>query len=176
MIDLYTAPTPNGFKASIALEEMRVPYTVHALSLGASDQRKPDYLKINPNGRIPAIIDRDNDDFAVFESGAILVYLSEMSGIGPMQGQANVFVRYFDVELPDVIARYQNETRRLFEVLEEQLAGRDYLCGDYSIADIANWAWDDRIAARPGCQRGTSVPPRETADETVKMARSMLRR
>ena len=196
MIDLYTAPTPNGFKASIALEEMRVPYTVHALSLGASDQRKPDYLKINPNGRIPAIIDRNNDDFAVFESGAILVYLAEMSGIGPMQGQANVFVRYFDVELPDVIARYQNETRRLFEVLEEQLAGRDYLCGDYSIADIANWAWvrsykwarinvdglknlmawDDRIAARPGCQRGTSVPPRETADETVKMARSMLRR
>ena len=219
MIDLYTAPTPNGFKASIALEEMRVPYTVHALSLGASDQRKPDYLKINPNGRIPAIIDRDNDDFAVFESGAILVYLAEMtgqlmpsdikgrsevmqwlmfqmSGIGPMQGQANVFVRYFDVELPDVIARYQNETRRLFEVLEEQLAGRDYLCGDYSIADIANWAWvrsykwarinvdgldnlmawNDRIAARPGCQRGVSVPPRETADGTVKMARSMLRR
>lgn len=196
MIDLYTAPTPNGFKASIALEEMRVPYTVHALSLGAGDQRKPDYLKINPNGRIPAIIDRDNDDSAVFESGAILVYLSEMSGIGPMQGQANVFVRYFDVESPDVIARYQNETRRLFEVLEEQLAGRDYLCGDYSIADIANWAWvrsykwarinvdgldnlvawNDRIAARPGCQRGTSVPPRETADETVKMARSMLRR
>ena len=196
MIDLYTAPKPNGFKASIALEEMRVPYTVHALSLGAGDQRKPDYLKINPNGRIPAIIDRDNDDSAVFESGAILVYLSEMSGIGPMQGQANVFVRYFDVELPDVIARYQNETRRLFEVLEEQLAGRDYLCGDYSIADIANWAWvrsykwarinvdgldnlmawNDRIAARPRCQSGISVPPRETADGTVKMARIMLRR
>ena len=136
MIDLYTAPTPNGFKASIALEEMCVPYTVHALSLGAGDQRKSDYLKINPNGRIPAIIDRDNDDFAVFESGAIIVYLAEMtgqlmpsdvkgrsevmqwlmfqmSGIGPMQGQTNVFVRYFDVKLPDVIAGYQNETRRL---------------------------------------------------------------
>lgn len=80
MIDLYTAPTPNGFKASIALEEMGVPYTIHALSLRADDQRKPDYLKINPNGHIPAIIDRDNDDLAVFESGAILVYLAKMSG------------------------------------------------------------------------------------------------
>lgn len=219
MIDLYTAPTPNGFKASIALEELALPYAVHALRLGHGDQKKPEYLKINPNGRIPTIVDRDEDDFAVFESGAILVYLAEktgrlmpadvkgrsevmqwlmfqMGGVGPMQGQANVFVRYFDVELPAVIARYQNETRRLFEVLDGRLAGRDYLCGNYSIADIANWAWvrsykwaridvsgldnlmawNDRMAARPACQRGVSVPPRETADGTIKMARSMLRR
>ena len=219
MIDLYTAATPNGFKASIALEELNLPYRIHALSLGDNDQKAPDYLKINPNGRIPAIVDRDNDDFAVFESGAILVYLAEksgalmprdikgrstvmqwlmfqMGGVGPMQGQANVFVRYFDVELPDVIARYQNETRRLFEVLDKQLHGRDYLCDDFSIADIANWAWvrsykwarvnvdglddlmawNDRMAARPGCQRGVAVPPRETADSTVKMAQNMLQR
>ena len=219
MIDLYTAPTPNGFKASIALEELALPYAVHALRLGDGDQKKPEYLRINPNGRIPTIVDRDEGDFAVFESGAILIYLAEktgrlipadvkgrsevmqwlmfqMGGVGPMQGQANVFVRYFDVELPAVIARYQNETRRLFEVLDGRLAGRDYLCGDYSIADIANWAWvrsykwarinvdgldnlmawNDRMAARHGCQRGVSVPPRETADGTVKMARSMLRR
>ncbi|MBL4720748.1 MAG: glutathione S-transferase N-terminal domain-containing protein [Alphaproteobacteria bacterium] len=219
MIDLYTAATPNGFKASIALEELNLPYRIHALSLGDNDQKAPDYLKINPNGRIPAIVDRDNDDFAVFESGAILVYLAEksgalmprdikgrstvmqwlmfqMGGVGPMQGQANVFVRYFDVELPDGIARYQNETRRLFEVLDKQLHGRDYLCDDFSIADIANWAWvrsykwarvnvdglddlmawNDRMAARPGCQRGVAVPPRETADSTVKMAQNMLQR
>ena len=219
MIDLYTAATPNGFKASIALEELGLAYRVHALSLGDDDQKAPDYLKINPNGRIPAIVDQDNDNFAVFESGAILVYLAEktgrlmptdvkgrsevmqwlmfqMGGVGPMQGQANVFVRYFDVELPDVIARYQNETRRLYEVLDKQLRGRDYLCGEFSIADIANWtwvrsykwarvsvdglddlmAWNDRMAARPGCQRGVAVPPRETADSTVKMAQSMLQR
>ncbi|MFT6581777.1 MAG: GST-like protein [Alphaproteobacteria bacterium] len=134
------------------------------MSLGDDEQKALDYLKINPNGRIPAIVDRDNDDFAVFESGAILVYLAEktgklmptdvkgrsevmqwlmfqMGGVGPMQGQANVFVRYFDVELPDVIARYQNETRRLYEVLDKQLRGREYLCGDFTIADIANWTW-----------------------------------
>lgn len=219
MIDLYTAATPNGFKASIALEELGMPYTVHALDLGAGDQKRPEYLAINPNGRIPAIIDRAAGDFAVFESGAILIYLAEktgrllpsdikgrsrvlqwlmfqIGGIGPMQGQANVFVRYFEPQLPEVIARYQNETRRLFAVLDARLRDRDYLCGDFSIADIANWAWvrswkwaridvdeldhlmrwHERMAARPGCQRGVAVPPKIGAESTVAMARDMLQR
>ena len=123
MIDLYTSQTPNGWKASIALEELALPYEVHAISLGANEQKAPDYLRINPNGRIPTIVDRDEDNFAVFESGAILIYLAEktgklmptdrkgrstviqwvmfqMGGIGPMQGQANVFFRYFPEKLP----------------------------------------------------------------------------
>ena len=123
MIDLYTAATPNGHKASIALEELQLPYSVHALSFDKQEQKSADYLKINPNGRIPAIVDRDNGDFAVFESGAILLYLAEktgqlmpqdvkgrsqviqwlmfqMGGVGPMQGQANVFFRYFPARFP----------------------------------------------------------------------------
>jgi glutathione S-transferase len=219
MIDLYTAATPNGFKASIALEELALPYELHALDLSAGEQKDPAYLKLNPNGRIPTIVDRDAGDFAVFESGAILIYLAEktgrlmpsdakgrsrviqwlmfqVGGIGPMQGQANVFVRYFDEELPAVIARYHNETRRLFEVLDRQLADREYLCGEYSIADIANWAWvrswkwaridvdgldnllrwHETMAARPACQRGVDVPPRLSAEKTVDMAKKMLQR
>ena len=219
MIDLYTAATPNGFKASIALEELELSYEVHALDLGAGEQRQPAYLAINPNGRIPTIVDRDEDDFAVFESGAILIYLAEktgrllptdakgrsrviqwlmfqIGGIGPMQGQANVFVRYFEAELPSVIARYQNETRRLYEVLDRQLRDEEYLCGEFSIADIANWAWvrsykwaridveglDDLLRwhetmkARPALRRGVEVPPRMDADRTVDMAQRMLQR
>jgi len=219
MIDLYTAATPNGFKASIALEELELPYEAHALDLGAGEQRRPEYLKINPNGRIPAIVDREAGDFAVFESGAVLIYLAEktgrlmpsdakgrsrviqwlmfqIGGIGPMQGQANVFVRYFEPELPAVIERYQNETRRLYEVLDRRLEDREYLCDDYSIADIANWAWvrswkwaridvdgldnlmrwHESMAARPGCQRGLAVPARLSSGETVDMARKMLQR
>lgn len=139
MIDLYTAATPNGHKVSIALEEMGLPYRVHALSFDKKEQKAPEFLRINPNGRIPAIVDRDNDDFAVFESGAILIYLAEktgqlmpadvkgrsrviqwlmfqMGGVGPMQGQANVFFRYFPEKLQGAIDRYQHETRRLYEV------------------------------------------------------------
>jgi GST-like protein len=164
MIDLYTAATPNGHKISIALEEMGLPYTVHALSLTAGDQKQPAFLEINPNGRIPAIVDRDSDDFAVFESGAILVYLAEktgqflptdvkgrsrvmqwlmfqMGGVGPMMGQANVFFRYAPEKLPWAIGRYQREVRRLFEVLDRQLGREPYLAGDYSIADMATWPW-----------------------------------
>src|SRR6185503_15977569 len=164
MIDLYTAPTPNGWKASIVLEELGLPYEVHLVNLLAGDQKAPEYLKINPNGRIPTIVDRDADDFAVFESGAILIYLAEktgrlmptdplgrseviqwvmfqMGGIGPMQGQANVFHRYFPEKIPAVIERYQNETRRLYGVLDRRLADREWLVGEYSIADIANWSW-----------------------------------
>jgi len=164
MIDLYTSPTPNGWKASIALEELELPYTVHPIALQNLEQKEDWYLKINPNGRIPTIVDRDNDDFAVFESGAILIYLAEktgklmpkdvkgrslviqwlmfqMGGIGPMMGQANVFFRYAPEKIPFAIDRYQRECRRLFEVLDKQLGMHPYLADDYSIADIATWSW-----------------------------------
>jgi glutathione S-transferase len=161
---LYTAPTPNGWKASVMLEELGVPYEVRALDLTGREQKQQAYLNINPNGRIPAIVDRANGDFAVFESGAILIYLArkygrflppdpngesrvlqwlmfQMSGVGPMMGQANVFYRYMPEKIPVAIQRYQNECRRLFEVLDRQLQGRDYICDEYSIADIAHWCW-----------------------------------
>ncbi len=218
MIDLYTAATPNGYKASIALEELELPYTLHVLNLREGDQKQPWFTAINPNGRIPAIVDRDNGDFAIFESGAILLYLAEktgrllpadpkersvvvqwlmfqMGGLGPMMGQANVFTRYFSEQIPSVIDRYRRETRRLLEVLDRRLDGRDWLAGDYSIADIANFAWArthkwpgvdidgldnlagwlERIAARQAVQRGLQAPPRES-DETklVETARTLL--
>ena len=164
MIDLHTAATPNGWKASIALEELALPYTLHAIDMAANEQKQPAFTAINPNGRIPAIVDRDADDFAVFESGAILLYVAEktgqlmptdakgrsrvtqwlmfqMGGVGPMMGQANVFTRYFPDKIPAVIERYRRECRRLFEVLDGHLASNDCLAGDYSIADIANWSW-----------------------------------
>ena len=164
MIELFTAATPNGWKASITLEELGLPYTVRKISFDAKEQKEPWYLAINPNGRIPAIVDHDNDDFAVFESGALMIYLAEkagrllpsdvkgrslviqwlmfqMGGVGPMMGQANVFYRYAPERLPYAIDRYQREVRRLFEVLDKQLAQHEYVAGDYSIADIAHWAW-----------------------------------
>ena len=165
MIDLYTAATPNGHKISIALEELSLPYTLRVLKLSEGEQKKPEFLAISPNGRIPAIVDRDADDFAIFESGAILVYLAEktgrlmptdvkgrsrvlqwlmfqMGGIGPMMGQANVFFRYFPEKIQPAIDRYQRESRRLFGVLDTQLKDHEYLANDaYSIADIANWSW-----------------------------------
>jgi GST-like protein len=164
MFTLYTAATPNGHKVSIALEELALPYQVEALSLGKLDQKQPRFLALNPNGRIPVIVDHGADDFAVFESGAILVYLAEqtgqlmptdakgrsvvmqwlmfqMSAVGPMMGQANVFYRYFPEKLPAAIDRYQKESRRLFEVLDGRLADHAYLAGDYSIADIATFPW-----------------------------------
>ena len=164
MIDLYTSPTPNGWKASVTLEELGTPYTVQAIELSSGAQKQPAFLAINPNGRIPAIVDRANGDFAVFESGAIMIYLAEqagrllptdargrslviqwlmfqMGGIGPMMGQANVFSRYWPEKYQPAIDRYQNESRRLFEVLESRLKDHEYLAGDYSIADIANWCW-----------------------------------
>jgi len=201
MIKLYTSSTPNGWKASVALEEMGLPYDVHSISLSRGDQKEPWFLKINPNGRIPAIVDHDEGDFAVFESGAILIYLAEktgklmpgdlkgrslviqwlmfqMGGIGPMMGQANVFYRYWHEKYQPAIDRYQHESRRLFEVLNNRLAESEYLAGDYSIADIANWCWVrthpwsgvpmdgldhlqrwiDRIAERPAVQKGVKVP------------------
>lgn len=221
MIDLYTSATPNGWKISITLEELGTKYTVHHLRLDQRDQRKEEYLKINPNGRIPTIVDRDNGDFAVFESGAIMIYLAEkagallpagekersvviqwlmfqMAGIGPMMGQANVFYRYAPEKIPYAIGRYQREVMRLFGVLDKRLSDNEYLAGDYSIADIANWAWvrgyewsgltldgldnlrrwHDVIKVRPAVERGMLVPPRiEMKDreaETIEGARKFL--
>ena len=225
MIELFTAATPNGHKISIALEELGLPYSLRALDLGRLEQKQPWFLAINPNGRIPAIIDHDADDFAVFESGAILIYLAEktgrlmpadakgrslvlqwlmfqMGGIGPMMGQANVFFRYFPEKIQPAIDRYQGECTRLFAVLDGQLANHEYLAGDYSIADIANWAWVrthkwsgvpvdgfpnlqrwlTRIRARPAVQRGVLQPPSsvdarddpETARKFSEEARKMV--
>jgi glutathione S-transferase/GST-like protein len=202
MITLYTAATPNGHKVSIALEELGLPWTLQVLDLAQNEQKTPAFLAINPNGRIPAIVDHEADDFAVFESGACLIYLAEktgrlmpadakgrsrvlqwlmfqMGGIGPMMGQANVFFRYFSEKIPAVIDRYQGESKRLLRVLDGQLKDHEYLAGDYSIADIANWAWvrthrwsgvdmddlphlrrwRDAIRARPAVQRGIERPP-----------------
>lgn len=201
MITLYTAATPNGYKAAIMLEETGLPYAVRHLKFDQREQKQDWYLKINPNGRIPAIVDHDADDFAVFESGAILIYLAEktgqflpadpksrslvlqwlmfqMGGIGPMQGQAEAFVRYVPEKIPYAINRYQNETRRLYGVLETRLGETEYLAGEYSIADIATYpwvhlhgwagveltdfpnlrAWLDRVGARPAVLRGMTIP------------------
>jgi glutathione S-transferase len=218
MIDLYSAATPNGWKASITLEELALPYELHKIDLASGEQKQKPFIDINPNGRIPAIVDRDEGDFAVFESGAIMVYLAEktgklmpanmkgrsqvmqwlmfqMGGVGPMMGQANVFTRYFPEHLPSVIERYRREGRRLFEVLDGHLAHHEYLAGDYSIADIANFSWVhthewpgieisgldhlkrwmDSIAARPAVQKGLQMPARaQDQNKTVEMARRML--
>ena len=163
MIKLYTAPTPNGHKISCLLEALQMDYEAILVNLSEGEQLKPNFLKISPNGRIPAIVDTEND-LSIFESGAIMIYLADkagklipqdtagrykvmewlmfqMGGIGPMMGQANVFYRYFPEKLQPAIDRYQNEGRRLFEVLDKQLNDNDWLAGDYSIADIANWCW-----------------------------------
>ncbi len=175
-LTLYTAATPNGYKVSVALEELGLPYDVRKIDMMGGEQKQPWFLDICPNGRIPAIVDHDvPGGFAVFESGAILMYLAEktgrlmpadvtgrsrvvqwlmfqMGGVGPMMGQANVFFRYFPEKIPAAIARYQGEGRRLFTVLDGQLAKTEYLAGDdYSIADIANWCWT-RIAAWSGIE------------------------
>jgi GSH-dependent disulfide-bond oxidoreductase len=216
MIELYTAATPNGHKVSIALEELALPYELRVLDLSKQEQKQPSFLAINPNGRIPAIIDKAEDDFAVFESGAILVYLAEktgklmpadvkgrsrvmqwlmfqMGGVGPMMGQANVFYRYFPEKIQPAIDRYQGESKRLFRVLDGHLKDNEYLAGDYSIADIANWAWVrthrwsgvevedlphlkrwlDAIRGRPAVQKGILMPPssidlRKDGDERAR--------
>jgi GST-like protein len=160
-ITLYTAPTPNGWKISIALEEMGLPYEVKVIDFATNEQKSDWYVKLNPNGRIPALLD---DDFALFESGAILIYLAEktgkflprdvqgrslviqwlmfqMSGVGPMMGQANVFLRYFPEKIQAAIDRYQREVTRLFGVMDKQLRTLEYIAGSYSIADMALWPW-----------------------------------
>ena len=167
MIDLYTSHTPNGYKVSILLEELKLPYNVISLDLEKLEQKNPKFIKLNPNGKIPIIVDHENDHFTVFESGAILIYLAEkskkflpsdtkgrskvlqwlmfqMGSIGPMQGQAHVFFRYAPIKIEYAIERYQKETMRLYSVLDNQLKGNQYLAGDFSIADIATWPWVKR--------------------------------
>lgn len=220
MIDFYTAATPNGYKVAIMLEECGLQYTPHFIDMAAHEQKSPEFLKINPNGRIPAIVD---DGFPVFESGAILIWLAEktgkflpvdtkgrstvlqwlmwqMSGLGPMMGQLNVFKRYFPEHIPAAIDRFERESYRLFGVMNERLAESRYLGGDaYSIADIACWpwvrahewpgltldghphlkAWVNRIGEREAVKRGVQVPPRpeltdEARQEMVARARRIL--
>jgi len=205
MIQLYTWGTPNGKKVSIMLEEIGLPYEVHAINIGQGDQYKPEYLKINPNNKIPSIIDPDGPDgkpFTLFESGAILMYLAEksgklwpadlrqrytviqwlmfqMGGVGPMFGQANYFYR-LEEKVPFAIERFHKEALRLYGVLEKALGEREYLAGEYSLADIATypWVWRhemhhvkleefphvkrwyDVISNRPAVKRGMEIPKR----------------
>ena len=200
MIDLYTWTTPNGRKASIALEELQLPYLAHSVDITKDEQFQPDFLKISPNGKIPAIVDRDAG-MALFESGAILVYLAEktgrllpkvgearyrvlewlmwqMGGAGPMLGQAHHFLRFNPGKAPYAEERFRNEARRLYGVLDRRLQGRDFVAGEYSIADVAIWPWIARfgwqgidmdefpdvkrwyvgIAGRPAVRKGYQVP------------------
>ncbi len=219
MIDVYSSATPNGYKVTVMLEEIGADYTLYPVNLSAGEQKTADFLAMNPNGRIPVIVDRSNNDFTVFESGAIMIYLAEkfgqlypedpsarsrtlqwlmfqMGGIGPMMGQANVFYRYFPEKIQPAIDRYQNECRRLFEVLDSRLSASEYLAGDvYTIADIANWCWVrthnwsgvsveglahlqrwlDKLYERPACQRGIKQPERNrTPDDIVKGAQNIV--
>jgi GSH-dependent disulfide-bond oxidoreductase len=169
MIDLYTWTTPNGRKASIMLEEVGLPYRVHAIDISKGDQFKPEFVAINPNSKIPAIVDEDGPggSLPVFESGAILIYLAEktgkligsgprsrieaiewlmfqMGGIGPMFGQTHHFRRFAPEPVPYAIERYTKETQRLYGVLDKRLGEAEYLAGDYSIADIATYPWTAR--------------------------------
>ena len=221
MVDLYTSPTPNGWKASIMLEETGLPYTVKPIRLEMLEQKQAWYLKLNPNGRIPTIVDHDEGGFAVFESGAILIYLAEksgrlmpqdrkgrstviqwlmfqMGGVGPMQGQANVFYRYAPEKIPYAIDRYQKETKRLYTVLDRRLADHEYLAGEYSIADIATWPWVtlhgwagvdvedlphlrrwiETVGARPAVVKGRTIPEilklEHSAEEIAKAGAKIL--
>ena len=220
-IHLYTAQTPNGIKISITLEELGLPYTVHKIEMSKNEQKSPEFLAINPNGRIPAITDTfsDGQTIRIFESGSIMQYLVEQydqeehkisypsgtresyevnswlffmnAGVGPMQGQANHFFRYAPEKIAYGVSRYQNETRRLYGVLEKQLASSKsgYLVGDKcTIADIAYWgwvagagwagveidefpnlkAWEERILARKSVEKGRHVPTPHTMKEMIK--------
>jgi GSH-dependent disulfide-bond oxidoreductase len=210
-ITLYTAPTPNGWKVSIALEEMHVPYEVRVIDFAANEQKADWYVKLNPNGRIPTLMD---DGFALFESGAILIYLAEktgqflprdtqsrsrvlqwlmfqMSAVGPMMGQANVFLRYFPEKIQPAIDRYQREVMRLFGILDRQLAAHEYMVGDYSIADMALWPWVSgyewsgvsvaefshlqrwlaKVAERPAVQAGRDVPIKRDRAAEIEAAK-----
>jgi len=199
LIELHTWPTPNGRKVSIALEEFGLPYRVHAVDIGKGEQHDPAFLRISPNGKIPALVDGTTGRH-LMESGAILLYLAEregrflgddrwvtiqwlmlqMGGIGPMLGQVHHFVHFNPGVAPYAEARYAEEARRLYRVLDERLAEHEYLSGNYSIADMAAWPWISRyewqrmdlrdyphlrrwylaIASRPAVQRGYDVPRR----------------
>lgn len=200
MIDLYTFTTPNGRKASIMLEEVELPYNVHKIDITKGDQFKPEFVAINPNSKIPAIVDQDTG-ITVFESGAILIYLAKKTGkllptsdkenfqvlswlmlqmgsVGPMLGQLNHFKKFAPEKIPYAIERYEKETLRLYSVLDGQLKEQEFLCGDYSIADIATYPWIalyewqgltldshpslqrwvETIQQRPAVKRGMAVP------------------
>ncbi len=204
MIHLYSWNTSNGRKISIMLEEVGIPYEWHPINIGKDEQFQPDFLKISPNNRIPAIVDPEGPDgkeISLFESGAILIYLAEktksplwptdvrkryevlqwlmwqMGGLGPMQGQAHHFRRAAKEQVPYGIKRYTEETYRLYGVLDKQLAGKDFICGEYSIADIAVYPWSvrhewidmpwdrlpnvkrwfDAMSARPAVKKGLEV-------------------
>lgn len=204
MIYLYSWPAPNGHKAQILVEELGVPYELIPINITKGEQRHPGYLAINPNARIPAIVDDEpvggGEAITVFESGAVMLYLAEkaqrfvpvdprqriemlqwlfwqVGGLGPMMGQAQHFVRYAASPHPYAIERYRNETRRLLTVLDQRLAGRDFICDEYSIADMAcfPWvrihkytgvslddfpnvhAWYSRVRARPAVGRGLDL-------------------
>lgn len=199
MIDLYTWTTPNGRKVSILLEELGVPYGVHSINIGKDDQFAPEFLKISPNNKIPAIVDQDTG-LSLMESGAIMLYLAQkhgrfiaegdaywqmmewlmwqMGGFGPMLGQAHHFLKFNKGTSDYAEARYGKEAQRLYSVLNTQLDGRDFITGEYTIADMAifPWAarfewqeidlndfpnvrdWYLRIAARPAVQKGYQVP------------------
>ncbi|MEO1122142.1 MAG: glutathione S-transferase N-terminal domain-containing protein [Pseudomonadota bacterium] len=209
-IELHYWPTPNGWKISIFLEEAGLPYQVRFVNIGAGDQFEPEFLKIAPNNRMPAIVDPDGpggEPISIFESGAILQYLGrktgqfypsderaraevdqwlfwQMGGVGPMAGQAHHFLQYAREDLPYAKQRYTDEVNRLYGVLNKRLADRDYVAGDYSIADMAIWpwaqgwvrqgqteediealphfkAWLERMWARPAVQRGKAVGKEE---------------
>ncbi|MCH8503625.1 MAG: glutathione S-transferase family protein [Ectothiorhodospiraceae bacterium] len=200
MIDLWALTTPNGRKVSILLEELELPYEVHAVDITNGEQHAPEFLKVSPNNKIPAIVDRETG-MALMESGAIMVYLAEktgrflpaagepryrvmewlmwqMGGVGPMLGQAHHFLHFNAGKASYAEERYANEARRLYGVLDRRLAGREFLAGDYSIADMATWPWISRfewqrinlsdfpnvrrwyteLADRPAVQRGYHVP------------------
>ena len=211
MYKLYTAPTPNGWKVAMALEELKAKYETQLIDLQAGEQHTNWFLQINPNGRIPVLKKMGEDSVAIFDSNAILIYLAEKfgkllpydepertvvfqwlmfqaSGIGPMQGQAVVFERYFPESIPAARKRYHNETRRLYEVLDVRLSYSDWLAKDFSIADIANWSWIrshkwaristdglenlerwmEKMRMRPACERGLNIPPSPGKADKVK--------
>lgn len=200
MIDLYTFTTPNGRKASVMLEEVGLPYQTHVIDIRKGDQFTPEFVAINPNSKIPAIVDQDTG-MAIFESGAILMYLAEKTGkffpteqkqryqviewlffqmasVGPMFGQLNHFRRFAPEQIPYAIDRYEKETLRLYGVLDKQLQDQEFICGEYSIADIATYPWVaiyefqgltldqhpnlkrwvETVQQRPAVQRGMAVP------------------
>jgi GST-like protein len=200
MIDLYTFTTPNGRKASVMLEEVNLPYNVHKIDISKGEQFTPEFVAINPNSKIPAIVDQEAK-ITVFESGAILIYLAEKTGkflptepksrfqvlewlmfqmasVGPMFGQLNHFKRFAPEQIPYAIERYTKETLRIYSVLDQQLADREFICNDYSIADIATYPWVaiyefqgltldehpnlkrwcETMQQRPAVQKGMAVP------------------
>lgn len=214
-IELFYWPTPNGWKASILLEELNLPYNVNWIDISKGDQFDPEFLKIAPNNRMPAIIDPDGPGGApisIFESGAILLYLArkhgqflpvddrgrveveqwlmwQMGGLGPMAGQAHHFLQYAPEDVPYGKTRYRNEVNRLYGVLNRRLEGRDYVAGDYSIADMAIWpwailwerqdqnvpqdfpnvaAWLERVGARPAAQKGRGLGAKDREEMNLR--------